>query len=166
MIAKFESTLLGDIGATNARLALLSNGTIGSLNWFSVSDFSRFADVVAAFLRNHCRDSLVTHALFAVAGPIQGDRCVLTNCPWIINRSELRAAFDFTHVQIMNDFEATALSLPHLSGADLCSLGGGRAVPGAPMAVLGPGTGLGVACLVPGSQTPTVIASEGGHVTM
>ena len=34
------------------------------------------------------------------------------------------------------------------------------------MAVLGPGTGLGVACLVPGSRGSIVIASEGGHATM
>jgi len=34
------------------------------------------------------------------------------------------------------------------------------------MAVLGPGTGLGVACFVPGSQSSIVIASEGGHATM
>jgi glucokinase len=33
------------------------------------------------------------------------------------------------------------------------------------MAVFGPGTGLGVACLVPGSKEPAVIAGEGGHAT-
>jgi len=61
-------------------------------------------------------------------------------------------------------FEATALSLPLLTAADLYPVGGGEAALGAPMAVLGPGTGLGVACFVPGSHI--VVASEGGHATM
>jgi glucokinase len=75
-------------------------------------------------------------------------------------------AFSFAKVHILNDFEATALSLPLLTAADLYPVGGGEAVLGAPMAVLGPGTGLGVACFVPGFQSSIVIASEGGHATM
>lgn len=158
--------LLGDIGATNARLALLSNGVLGPINWFAVAEFPRFTDAVNAFLDRHCRQFSVPAAVLAVAGPVDEDRCVFTNCPWTIDAPELRAAFGFANVHILNDFEATALSLPHLTAADLYPLGGGEAVPGAPMAVLGPGTGLGVACFVPGLQGSTVIASEGGHVTM
>jgi glucokinase len=91
---------------------------------------------------------------------------VLTNCPWTIDAHELRAAFDLAKVYICNDFEAAALSLPHLTAADLHRLGDGESVGGAPMAVLGPGTGLGVACLVPGSDRSVVIVGEGGHATM
>jgi len=104
--------------------------------------------------------------LLAVAGPVDNDRCVLTNSAWTIDAPELCAAFSFGKVHILNDFEATALSLPLLTAADLYPVGGGEAVLGAPMAVLGPGTGLGVACFVPGSQSSIVIASEGGHATM
>ena len=147
-----EHILLGDIGATNARLALLSNGVLGPIDCLTVAKFSRFTDAVSAFLHGHGRQVSVPEALLAVAGPVDEDRCVLTNCPWTIDASELRAAFGFAKVHICNDFEATALSLPHLTAADLYPLGGGEAVSGAPMAVLGPGTGLGVACLVPGSQ--------------
>ena len=161
-----EHILLGDIGATNARLALLSNGVLGPIDCLTVAKFSRFTDAVSAFLHGHGRQVSVPEALLAVAGPVDEDRCVLTNCPWTIDASELRAAFGFAKVHICNDFEATALSLPHLTAADLYPLGGGEAVSGAPMAVLGPGTGLGVACLVPGSQGSSVIASEGGHATM
>jgi glucokinase len=52
--------LLGDIGATNAKLALLSNGVLGQISWFSVSEFSRFSDVISAFLslkKLPCRSS-------------------------------------------------------------------------------------------------------------
>jgi glucokinase len=107
----------------------------------------------------------LTHALLAVAGPVEKERCQLTNCSWIIDGDELRATFRLARVRVVNDFAATAYSLPSLAGADLYAIGGGRAVPGAPMAVLGPGTGLGVACHVPGSKEPAVIAGEGGHAT-
>jgi glucokinase len=159
--------LLGDIGATNARFALLSDGVLGPVDCFSVADFVRFTDAVNAFLNARLREiASVTSALLAAAGPVERDRCVLTNCPWTIEANELRTSFGFEEVRLFNDFEATARSLSYLGPSDLYPLGGGRAVSGAPTAVLGPGTGLGVACLVPGSQTCGVIAGEGGHATM
>jgi glucokinase len=161
-----EHRLLGDIGATNVRFALLSNGVLGPIKCFTVADFPRFTDAVNAFLDCQCRQVSVCEALLAVAGPVDKDRCVLTNSAWTIEAPEVGAAFGFAKVHILNDFEATALSLPLLTAADLYQVGGGKAVLGAPMAVLGPGTGLGVACFVPGAQSPIVIASEGGHATM
>ena len=161
-----EHVLLGDIGATNARLALLSNGVLGPIDSFNVAEFARFTDALDAFLQRHCRHVSVPAALLAVAGPVAEDRCVLTNCPWTIDAPELRAGFGFAKVHMLNDFEATARSLPQLTAADLYPLGGGAAVPGEPMAVLGPGTGLGVACFVPAAPNSVVIASEGGHATM
>jgi glucokinase len=166
MASSPEHLLLGDIGATNARLALLSDGVLGPIEWFTVADFARFSDAVDAFFERHCRHVSVPEALLAVAGPVAADHCVLTNCPWTIDAAELCARFDFARVHIFNDFEAVALSLPQLTAADLYPLGGGTAVPGEPMAVLGPGTGLGVACFVPASPNSVVIASEGGHATM
>ncbi len=91
---------------------------------------------------------------------------MLTNCPWTVDGTELRAGFQFTRVHIFNDLEAAALSLQQLTATDVYPLGGGAAVSGEPMAVLGPGTGLGLACFVPASPNPVVIASEGGHATM
>lgn len=161
-----EHLLLGDIGATNARFALLSDGVLGPISWFAVADFPRFADAVKAYFDRHCQQMSVSEALLAVAGPIDEDRCVFTNCPWTVDVAELCAAFGFEKVRIFNDFQATAMSLPLLTTADLYPLGDGEGVPGKPMAVLGPGTGLGVACFVPGAQGPIVIASEGGHATM
>ena len=161
-----EHVLLGDIGATNARLAILSDGVLGPIKYFSVAEFPRFADVVNAFLAGDRRSAAVRQAALAVAGPVDQDRCVLTNCPWTIDARELSTEFGLSEVHLCNDFEATASSLPYLAAADLYRLGGGEAVRGAPMAVLGPGTGLGVACLVPGSQGSIAIATEGGHATM
>jgi glucokinase len=166
MPERLEQTLLGDIGATNARFSLLANGALGPVTEFAVARFAQFPDVVAAFLNKHGDQGPVTNALLAVAGPVEDGRCKLTNCPWIIDGDELRTTFRLAQVRVMNDFAATAHSLPSLTAGDLYAIGGGRAVPGAPMAVLGPGTGLGVAGLVPGAPEPVVIAGEGGHATV
>ncbi len=166
MHRRLAQTLLGDIGATNARFSLLTDGTLGPVTNFEVARYPRFADAVADFLQTHGERAPVTDALLAVAGPVEGDRARLTNCPWIIDGTELRAHFRLAQVRILNDFAATAYSLPSLAASDLHRIGAGRAVPGAPMAVLGPGTGLGVAGLVPGAKEAVIIAGEGGHASI
>jgi glucokinase len=161
-----KRVLLGDIGATNARFALLSKGVLGPVSNFTVADFPHFTDVVDAFLDGDYRSGTGHEAVLAIAGPVSAGRCILTNCSWIIDQQELCRAFGFAKVRLCNDFEAVARSLPHLTTTDLFRVGDGEPLLGAPMAVLGPGTGLGVACLVPASNDPVVIASEGGHATM
>jgi glucokinase len=166
MVPVPEVALLGDIGATNARFALLTGGVLGPVKWVEVARYPQFADPVEEVLSAQFDRRIVTHALFAVAGPVQGGRCRLTNCTWIIDGSRLREQFEFESVRLINDFEATALSLPFLTKQDVRSLGGGRAVHGAPMVVLGPGSGLGVAGLVADGARRIVVASEGGHATL
>ena len=166
MSSRLAHTLFGDIGATNARFSLFAKGVLGPVAWFEVARHPRFRDAVAEFLSRHRGEAPIAAALIAVAGPVVEGRGVLTNCPWVIDARELQATFGFTQVRIVNDFEAAAFSLPHLTAADLQPIGGGRAVAGAPMAVLGPGSGLGVACLVRGTARLVVVATEGGHATM
>ena len=160
-----ECVLLGDIGATNARFALATESLIGPVTTFEVNRFARFTDVVNLFLRDHSDRSRLRHALFAIAAPIDGERCVLTNSPWVIEAAELQAIFGL-QVELLNDFAAVANSLPLLGPADLAKLGGVAGDKSSPIAVLGPGTGLGVACLIPRADKPVVIASEGGHATL
>ena len=157
--------LLGDIGATNARFALLTNDVLGPVQSFEVSNYARFADAVAFFLKDHREQGPITEAVVAVAGPVEADRCALTNCSWVIDARELHETFGMK-ARIVNDFEAVAYSLPFLRSADLVGIGEGKAKPGAPMAVLGPGSGLGVACLVSTPGKSIVIPSEGGHATL
>jgi len=157
--------LLGDIGATNARFALLSNDVLGPVRKFTVAEFPEIGDVIRAFL-DGAGGSRPQAAMLAVAGPVSNGRCVLTNCSWTIDRHELGRTFGFVQTHLCNDFEAVAFSLPHLTAADVLCVGDGDAVRGAPMAVLGPGTGLGVAGLIPRQLAPVVVSSEGGHATM
>ena len=81
-------------------------------------------------------------------------------------RPSFAARFGFSGISIINDFEAVAWSLPHLAGEDLRTVGGREPVAEAPMVVLGPGTGLGVAAYVPREKGGFVLRSEGGHSTL
>jgi glucokinase len=166
MIAAGEAVLLGDVGATNARFAVLFDEVLESIEWIGVADHPTFDGAVKDFLKSHGRDYRIDHALLAIAGPVKDDRCEFTNCPWTVDSRELRNQFGFRSVQLVNDFEAMALSLPYLASQDFRSIGEGRGVPGAPMVVLGPGSGLGVAGLVPSGVGHVVVPTEGGHATM
>jgi glucokinase len=160
-----ELVLLGDIGATNARLGLFKNGALGPVEWMAAAEYGQFFDAVEAFLVKRGRPA-VTGAMLAVAGPVEANRARMTNRGWVIDGAELCAQFRLRRARILNDFEATAWSLPHLEPEDLHRIGAGTAAPDTPMAVLGPGSGLGVACYVPGAQGGIVLASEGGHADL
>ena len=160
-----ELVLLGDIGATNARLGLFKDGALGPVEWMAAAEYGQFFDAVEAFLVKRGRPA-VTGAMLAVAGPVEANRARMTNRGWVIDGAELCAQFRLRRARILNDFEATAWSLPHLEPEDLHRIGAGSAVPDTPMAVLGPGSGLGVACFVPGARGGIVLASEGGHADL
>lgn len=158
--------LIGDIGGTNARFALLSGGIVDRMETLHVGDFRRFEDAVRAYLGRHQGRNALARAALAVAGPVIANRCDLTNSAWVIDGDALKDAFGFRSCRVVNDFEALAWSLPALAGGDLLQIGGGLPQAGAPMAVLGPGTGLGVGIYVPGPSGPVVVPTEGGHVTL
>ena len=166
MSSRLAHTLLADIGATNARFALAAGGVPGPVAGFEVARHARFADAATEFLKQHDGQGPVTDAFIAAAGPVEDGRCVLTNCAWTIDAEDLRTTLGLARVRVLNDFEATARSLPSLAAKDLHPIGRGRAMAGTPMAVLGPGSGLGVAGLATAADGPVVIASEGGHATM
>ena len=105
-------------------------------------------------------------AAIAIASAITGDRVAMTNHPWSFSISALRQHFGFERLEVINDFTAQALALPRLGPADRIAVGGGTAVPGTPLAVLGPGSGLGVSGLVPNGARWLALTGEGGHATM
>jgi len=161
-----DGILLGDIGGTTARFALMSGTKLGPIAHLHVADHPSLVAAIAGFLGNDPDRRPPPAAVLAVAGPVAGERCRVINSHWLIDGRELRAKFSLASLQLINDFEALAWSLPDLTSRDVRSLGGGQASPGEPMVVIGPGTGLGVAALVPGRQEPRVVASEGGHATL
>jgi glucokinase len=104
--------------------------------------------------------------VLGVAGPVENNRCVLTNSPWIIDGAELRKRFGFATARLLNDFEAVAWSLPALQPKDLLGVGGQQPAPGAPMLAVGPGTGFGAACFFPGAAGAFAVVTEAGHATL
>jgi glucokinase len=70
-----SAVLLGDIGATNARFTLLADGLLGPIKWIAVARYPQLADAIDEFLQEQFRERLIEHALFAVAGPVEGERC-------------------------------------------------------------------------------------------
>lgn len=158
--------LLADIGGTTARFALLAGGTVGRIAHMAVSDYCSFREALGVYLGHMPEAGTIRAAILAASGAVENDRCALTNNPWVIDAAELRAAYGFSTVRLLNDFEAVAWSLPHLSADKVLQLGGRQPVDGAPLVALGPGTGLGMAFSIPHATGRLVLSSEGGHSTL
>ncbi len=162
-----SSILVGDVGGTSVRFALAHRGAEGiSIEDFVKlpgDDFKDFEDAVAAYVdRLGARPA---EALFALAGPVKDDVVRLTNRNWApISARELEARLGFHQAHLVNDFAAMARAVPELPAADFETILPGRAAFDAPVLVTGPGTGFGVATLLPDPRCGwKVITGEGGH---
>lgn len=160
--------LVGDIGGTNSRFGLVEPGSIAvhDIGVLKNDGFDSLEAAIAAYLASRGIASL-TAAAIAVAGPVEGEVVALTNRDWRFTRESLRQAAAADRVRLLNDFEALALSLPHLAGEDILQIGGETpARPGVKI-VLGPGTGLGMATLVPLPDGGWMaLPGEIGHITL
>jgi glucokinase len=107
--------------------------------------------------------TLPSSAVFALAGPTGADEVHFTNSSWVVSASATKARFGFQSVTLVNDFAAQARAVPSNNADAFEVLIEGEARPDAPIVVLGPGTGLGMALLVPNGEDWTVISTEGGH---
>jgi glucokinase len=159
--------LLADIGGTNVRFALQSpGGKPHSFAWFKKEDYRSLTTAIRDYLRQFDARPVLDVAAFCVAAPTGRDLVEFTNSPWTFSQQAIRKTFGLERIRVINDFAAAALAIPHLSSSDWRKVGRGRRVPDRPVAVLGPGTGLGVSCLVPTSTGFTALETEGGHVTL
>lgn len=156
------SVLLADIGGTNARFALLESARPGLPLVLPVAAFATPEAAIAEALARLAPRAPVTRAVLALAGPVTEGTVRMTNAAWQVSTTALAARFGFARVRLVNDFLVQAHALPHLDRDDLRPIGGGRAAPDAPMLVLGPGTGLGVAAFLPGPGL--AVPTEGGHM--
>jgi glucokinase len=160
--------LLGDIGGTHARFAWQSRGDAppSEVATYRCAEYASLTDAIRHYLAEHDKD-VPRWCAIGIANPVTGDRVRMTNHHWSFSISSMRSEIGFERLLVINDFTALALALPALGTSDLHPVGRGEAVPGAPLAVLGPGTGLGVSGLL---RTPAgqwiPITGEGGHVTL
>lgn len=165
MTMNSRRALVADIGGTHARFAIsdIDELTVTHFAMFNCNMFASLQEAVEAYLKSIPHRPSI--AAFAIAGPVRGKTLQLTNLPWSFTRDDLKRAAGVDHLQVVNDFEALALSLPYLTAHDLHRIGGGEAARDGAKVVLGPGTGLGVAGLVSAPGGWIGVATEGGHAS-
>jgi glucokinase len=162
-----ETWLVADVGATNARFGLVSpKGVVLHTRTLAVADHPTIGDSITAYLGERGALPMPRQGAIAIASTITGDRVAMTNHPWSFSIAALKSQLGFDRLEVINDFTALALALPHLSPEDRRPIGGGASSAGAPIGVLGPGSGLGVSGLIPASAGWIALAGEGGHATM
>lgn len=164
--------LAGDIGGTNARLAVFEiSGERRRRLLHRVFESDRhdgLTPIVQEFLAE-AADALgetPRSACFGVACPVVDDTCELPNLDWVIERRELARSIDVEEVRLINDFDAVGHGLSCLAEEDVAELQSGRPRSRAPIALIGAGTGLGQGYLTwdEGLERYRVHSSEGGHV--
>ena len=158
--------LIADIGGTNARFALVDEGDTSPQHerTLSCANYRTLVDAVLAYLEGVSQPMPETASL-AIATPVSKDRIVMTNHVWDLSVEETRKTLGLKSLKVLNDYTALALALPYLGEDDYHKVGGGTAVEKQTMAVLGPGTGLGVSGAICAGDYWLPLESEGGHVS-
>ena len=154
--------LVADIGATSARFGVGDRGGLARHAEFATADFSCAADLLAAATEALAAGALDS-ACLAVAGPAMQGRATVTKHPELqFDAAELEAALGCP-VQVVNDFQALAMMAP--AAEPVRQVGGGSGDDGV-KAVIGPGSGLGMAGLIPDGDSWRPVPSEGGHADL
>jgi glucokinase len=159
------SGLVGDVGGTNARFALIDGeGRVRNLHIYPAANYPALSDIIADYLHRTVGHKRPPRAVIAVAGPVLDGEIEFTNLDWVVSEGELLAQFEFEAVRLINDFAAQALACPMLTGESLRPLGPKlRGGADCPMVVLGAGTGFGVAGLARSERGDMAVSTEGGH---
>lgn len=161
-----QYSLVADIGGTNARFAMVADASAKAIEPRNLrcAEYETIVDATLAYL------DLVAlgkpyQAAISIASPVTGDALNMMNHSWSFSVSETRAALGLRHLKVLNDYTALALALPGLRDEQRLQVGAGQGLAGHPIAVLGPGTGLGVSGVVPAGDHWVPLESEGGHAS-
>lgn len=160
--------LLGDIGGTNARFAWqeAEGEQLSQVRVLPCAEFETLHDAIFAYLDETARKPPDWAAL-GIANPVIGDQVRMTNHHWSFSIESMRKRLGLSRLVVLNDFTALALALPFLPNSNKVLIGEFEQGEAGPIALIGPGTGLGVSGLLPiasGGWVP--IVGEGGHVSL
>lgn len=157
--------LVGDVGGTNARFALVGEDRrIRAPKSYACADYGSLTEILAEYIETTCGRARPPRAVLAVAGPVVDGEIEFTNLSWVVSETDLVGAFEFEAVKLINDFAAQALAAPLLEAEDLRQIGPAlRPAEGCAVAVLGAGTGFGVAGLARAGLMDAALSTEGGH---
>jgi len=159
--------LMADIGATHTRCALVNDkGKELASEVFQNAGFTGVPALLSVYLDHRRATDRPKRAAIAVAAPILGDEVRMINIDWRFSQSALKEKLGLTKLTVCNDFAAVAWGLPRFGPADLRAVGRGKRAAHATLLSVGPGTGFGVAALVPATDGWTVLSGEGGHANL
>lgn len=168
MAQEDQTVLIGDVGGTNARFALASQDESGYSDCIKLkcADYESADGAIRDYLAQVGAGSPDVICL-AVAAPVVEQTADFTNNHWHITSTGLAHEFGARSVQLINDFEAIAYSLPIIDDTDLFRVGEPEFTPANErdftVGVIGPGTGLGMAGLVSRSGHVFPIPGEASH---
>ena len=165
------NVIAGDIGGTSSRLRLcqLEGTTIDDCysRTYPSAEHRDFTDLISEFMNDaQITTSAVDAACFAVAGPVINGSVEVTNLPWFIHKGDIQQRLNNSRVALLNDFSANGYGVETLQAEDLHTLQSGLPDPNGLTAIVGAGTGLGVAYIIPDSESgkTRVFPTEAGHV--
>ncbi|MDW6004157.1 glucokinase [Vibrio mangrovi] len=160
----YQFALIGDIGGTNARLALceLATGKVSHARTYACAEYPSLESVIQHYIGES--EAEIKQACIAIACPVQGDWISMTNHSWQFSVGTLQSNLGLETFKVINDFTAVSMAIPVLSESDVVKIGPGTAVQGKPIAIYGAGTGLGVAHLLQAGNEWLSLPGEGGHV--
>jgi glucokinase len=166
--------LVADIGGTNARFALVralsgARPVLDDFDNLKCADFNNIDDALESYLHTHSHSGHPEQACLAIAAPVKQEPIKFPNNHWVLNKNELSKRFSFKSLNIINDFESIAYSLPHLTATELVNIGDFKQEndyryngPNR-FAVMGPGTGFGAAGLFTKEGLQEALVTEAGH---
>lgn len=159
-------SLVGDIGGTNARFALVSSGEMvpEAVEVLPCRNYDNIDAAISDCLQRLGVAKVQGVCLAVAATPGPGTQVKMTNNHWRFDSEELRHRFGWAQFKVINDFTAMALGVPHVAAEKLVHVCGGPGNTSRPRLVIGPGTGLGVSALVPSCNGWVPLITEGGHV--
>lgn len=155
--------LVADIGGTNVRFAHSEADGLSAPISCLCADFPSLEAAIAEYITQHSLPSPHRMGL-AVAGPVSEDRVDLSNNDWSFSKQQIKTQFSLSQLTVINDFTAQALSVPDAPKDRLICLRAGRPVENSPIAVLGPGTGLGFSALIDTGTDMLPLETEGGQI--
>lgn len=159
-----EYAIVADIGGTNARFSRVHLPTLqlDKVQVYPCADFATLS-LALQYYREQFAITDLDHVAIAIACPVTGDLVKMTNFHWEFSIESVKAELNLAQFVVLNDFTAVAMSLPAIAEHELVKVGGGERDLTKPMTVLGAGTGLGVAHLIPTAAGYVPLPGEGGH---
>lgn len=160
--------LAGDLGATKTNIALFDAANLQAGPQRLSSYLNAEHSGLHAVLRSYLQDKpglTIQAACFGVAGPVIDNHVRMINLDWEVDAAELCAEFGWQSAWLINDLKALANAVPLLPEREVHTLQTGVAEPGGSIAVIAPGTGLGIGYLTWANGRYTAYATEGGHAS-